>query len=462
MAQTTSEQLRFPSIDGMSVRAHFDGGALSSDFGALLLAGIDRQLGLTQRLADAFSDQRHESYICHDVHELFKQRIYQQAAGYEDGNDANALRVDPMFKLAVGRKPLDEDTHLASQPTFSRLENAASCKDIYRMTRTMVDQFVASYAKAPKLIVLDMDHTSDRTFGQQELSFYNHHYRSYCYLPLTIFEGTSGNLVATILRPGKRPTGKENTMIMKRIIRRIREFWPRTHIILRGDGHFSNPCLMQLCLDDGRMDFIFGLASNKKLAKMAKPTMEEARALHIYRSSLRKANHAPAKSTRIFTEYAYGAGSWPKAFRTILKAEVMDAGDNPRFIVTSIENISPKMAYQELYCARGNDERYIKELKNDLACDRTSNSSFLANCMRLLISSAAYTLIHSLRAETLRGTSLAKASASTIISKLFKIAVRLVQYKDRVRLHLPTSCPVSAVLHQITEILYKIPPPKTI
>jgi len=461
MAKHTSEQLRFPTVEGLSIRGHFDGGAMSSDFGALLLSGIDRQIGLTERLSHAFSDQRHESYITHVMQDLLRQRIYQQASGYEDGNDANALRVDPAFKLAVGRKPLDEGNHLASQPTFSRLENAATRKDIYRLTRAMVDQFIASYAKAPRLIVLDMDHTSDRTFGQQAFSFYNHHYRSHCYLPLTIFEGSSGKMVAAVLRPGKRPTGKENAMIMKRIIRRIREYWPCTHIILRGDGHFSNPDLMQLCLDDGHMDFIFGLPSNKKLAKLIQPAMDKARTLHAYRSSLQQANNIPSKSTRIFEEYKYGAGSWPRAFRTILKAEVMDAGDNPRLIVTSIENISPKAAYQELYCARGNDERYIKELKNDLACDRTSNSGFLANCMRLIISCAAYTLIHAMRAETLRGTSMARASATTIISKLFKIAVRLVQYKDRIKLHLPTSCPVKSVLIQITELLYQVPPPKT-
>ena len=460
MVSSISTQLRFPTIAGMSVRGHFDGGAMSSDFGALLIAGIDRQIGLSGRLADAFADMRHESYITHAMRDLLKQRIYQLASGYEDGNDSDDLRTDPMFKLAVGRKPLDEASDLASQPTISRLESSATHKDIYRMSRAMVDQFIASYAKAPKLIVLDMDHTSDRTFGQQELSFYNHHYRSYCYLPLTIFEGTSGKLVSAILRPGKRPTGKENAMIMKRIISHIRKFWPRTHIILRGDGHFSNPELMQLCLDDKHMDFIFGLPSNKKLSVMAAPLRDEAKILHAYRRSLLSRNEAPVESTRLFEEYEYAAASWPQTFRVILKAEVMEAGDNPRFIVTSIAELSPETAYKKLYCDRGNDERYIKELKNDLACDRTSNSSFLANCMRLMISCAAYTLIHSLRSETLRGTAMARASASTIITKLFKIAVRLVQYKDRIKLHLPSSCPVKALLLQVTEILYKTPPPK--
>jgi len=460
MANSTSEQLRFPTIAGMSIRANFDGGAMSSDFGALLVAGVDRQIGLTQRLANAFSDQRNQSYITHYMRDLLKQRIYQQATGYEDCNDSGDLRIDPIFKLAVGKKPLEEGNDLASQPTFSRLENAASRKDIYNMSRAMVDHFIASYAKAPKLIILDMDHTSDRTFGQQELSFYNHHYRSYCYLPLTIFEGGSGKLVAAILRPGKRPTGQENATIMKRVLKHIRQSWPCTHIILRGDGHFSNPELMQLCLDDKHMDFIFGLPSNKRLAVMAAPVLDKARAIHAYRSYLQKANKMPVQSTRVFTEHEYAAGSWPQAFRTILKAEVMDAGDNPRFIVTSIKDLSPEMAYEKLYCDRGNAERYIKELKCDLACDRTSNSTFLANCMRLMISCAAYTLIHSLRSETLRGTGMAKASASTIILKLFKIAVRLVQYKDRIKLHLPSSCPAKALLLQVTEILYKTPPPK--
>ncbi len=462
MTHTTSEQLRFPTIAGMSIRGNFDGGALSSNFGALLLAGVDRQIGLSERLASAFTDMRHESYITHIIRDLFKQRIYQQASGYEDGNDSDDLRTDPMFKLAVGRKPLDEGNDLASQPTFSRLENAATRKDIYRLSGAMVDQFIASYAKAPKLIVLDMDHTSDRTYGQQEFAFYNHHYRSYCYLPLTIFEGSSGKLVSAILRPGKRPTGKENAMIMKRIIKRIRKFWSNTHIILRGDGHFSNPELMQLCLDDKHMDFIFGLPSNKKLAVMARGLLDKSKALHAYRSSLQQGNKAPSKSTQLFEEYEYAANSWPQAFRAVLKAEVMDAGENPRFIVTSIKELSPENAYKKLYCDRGNDERYIKELKCDLACDRTSNSSFLANSMRLLTSCAAYTLIHSLRSETLRGTRMAKSSASTIISKIFKIAVRLVQYKDRIKLHLPSSCPAKDLLLQLTEILYKIPPPKTI
>jgi len=458
MKKSTSKQLRLATVSGMSVRASFDGGAMSSDFGAVILAGVDRQTGVTQRLASAFEDRRHASYIEHHLIDLIRQRVYQQACSYEDGNDANSLRHDPAFKLAVGRKPLDEDNHLASQPTFSRLENAATRKDIYRMTLALVDHFISTEAHPPKVLIVDMDHTNDPTHGQQELSFYNHHYQQYCYMPLTIFDGLSGKLITAILRPGKRPTGKENAMIMKRILMRIRQQWPATNIILRGDGHFSNPELMQLCLDDGNMDFIFGMTANKVINHLAEPLMRKARALHADRQGY--AQGKPISNTRLFGEFEYAAGSWPQAFRIIQKAEVMALGDNPRFIVTSLDLPSPKVAYTQLYCSRGNAERYIKELKNDLACDRTSDSSFLANCMRLIISCAAYNLIHSLRTETLKGTMLANTQASTIIVRLFKIAVRIVQYKDRIKLQLPSACPVKDILAQVTEILYCIPPPK--
>jgi len=246
MSNSIPSQLRFPAIAGFSVRAEFDGGAMSSDFGALLLRGADLQMGLIARLVGAIYDNRHPSYIEHPMHDLLSQRIFQTASGYVDGNDSNSLRRDPMFKLAVGRAPLSEETDLASGPTFSRLENSLSRKDIYRLAKSFVEAFIASYASAPDIIVLDMDHSEDATHGQQELAFYNHHYGSYCYLPLFVFEGLSGKLVTAVLRPGKRPTGKENAAIMKRVLRLIRQSWPETHIVLRGDGHFSNPELMAL------------------------------------------------------------------------------------------------------------------------------------------------------------------------------------------------------------------------
>src|SRR5712691_2643925 len=217
MLHSTPEQLRFPPLAGYTVRADCEGGALSSDFGALLLRGVDRQIGLTERLTAAIHDKRHQSYIDHPLRDLLAQRIYQIAAGYADANDANHLRRDPLFKLGVERPPLEAEHDLASAPTFSRLEHQMDRKDIYRLTRALVDHFIASYTEPPAAIVLDVDHSDDPTHGQQEFAFYNHHYQNYCYLPLFIFEGTSHALVTAYLGPGTRPSGAENAMILEAI-----------------------------------------------------------------------------------------------------------------------------------------------------------------------------------------------------------------------------------------------------
>jgi len=311
------------------------------------------------------------------------------------------------------------------------------------LAEAFLEQFVNSYDKPPKVIVLDMDHSEDRTHGQQELSFYNHHYRSYCYLPLFLFEGLSGKFITAALRPGKRPKGAENAMIIKRVLKRLRDVWPQTHIILRGDGHFSNPELMQLTLDDPLTDFIFGMTGNSVLSKLASPHINSARQLHEQRCRrAERAGLCTPGNTCTYHEVEYAAQSWSGAFRVILKAEVMSLGDNPRFVVTSLDLPSPKCVYRDLYCARGQDENYIKHIKNDLASDRTSNHGFLANHLRLFFSWAAYVLHHTLRTQTLANTELAHAEPTTIMLKLFKLAVRVVQYKDRVKLHLPSHSPV--------------------
>jgi hypothetical protein len=460
MDDSIPTQLRFPASAGFTVRAEFDGGAMSSDFGALLLRGTDLQIGLISRLVSAIHDKRHASSIDHSLTDLLRQRIFQTASGYADGNDSNTLRRDPMFKLAAGRAPLSEGNDLASGPTLSRLENSVSKKDIYRLGKSFVESFIASYAKAPAVIVLDMDHSEDIAHGQQELAFYNHHYGHHCYLPLFLFEGLSGKLITAVLRPGKRPTGKENAAILKRVLRLLRQAWPETHIILRGDAHFSNPELMALRESDAHLDFIFGLAGNKVLSPKAKPLLEQARALHQRRciDAQRLGNPEPA-ATRLYDDVAYQSASWPKAYRVVVKAEVMALGDNPRYVVTSLTDPTPDLLYKELYCARGQDENFIKAVKNDLASDRTSDHAFLANHLRLFYSCAGYVLIHSLRENTLVHTELARAQPMSIILKLFKLAVRVVQYKDRIKLSLPSSCPMKSVLARVTELLYLVPRP---
>jgi hypothetical protein len=460
MAYPTPEQLCFPPIAGHTVRADFQGGALSSDFGALLLRGIDRQIGLTARLAAAVRDKRHQSYIDHPLRDLLAQRIYQIASGYADGNDANTLRRDPLFKLGVDRLPLEADQDLASAPTFSRLEHSVDRKDLYRLTQALVDHFIASYPEPPAAIVLDLDHTDDPTHGQQELAFYNHYYTRYCYLPLFIFEGTSQALVMACLRPGKRPTGAENAMILARLLASLQQQWPETRILIRGDSHFATPEVMAAVTRVPLTDFVFGLAANAILLRQAEPALQEARRLHRQRTATAHAHgESPPASSRLYEEFPYAAASWAQAGRVILKAEVLTAGDNPRFVVTSLEAPNPQMLYEELYCARGDCENMIKAVKCDLHSGRTSDTTFLANAMRVLLACAAYVLHHALRTHTLQHTALAHAQPSTLILPLFKVAVLVKQYKDRIRLHLPRSCPVKGLLHRVTTLLSHVPLP---
>jgi hypothetical protein len=453
-------QLRFPSIPGFTVRGDFTGGALSSDFGALLLRGTEQQTALIDRLARAIDDKRHPSYIDHSMRDLLSQRIFQTACGYADGNDSKSLRNDPLFKLANGRAPLAADNNLASAPTFSRLESSISRKDIYRLAKGFVEAFIASYPQIPRIIVLDMDHSEDITHGQQQLSLFNTYYDNYCYLPLFLFEGISGKLITAVLRPGKRPTGKENAAIIKRVVRLLRKAWPETHILLRGDAHFANPELMALADADPNMDFLFGLSGNRALSPKGNFLMEQARALHQTRCDIaHRYQKIIPHATKLYENIEYRSGSWPKAYRVVMKAEVTTLGDNPRYIVTSLVDPTSEQLYADLYCARGQDENFIKAVKNDLASDRTSSHTFLGNHLRLFYSCAAYSLIHSLRENTLVHTELAQAQPMTIITKLFKLAVRVTQYKDRIKLALSNSCPVKGLLARITELLYLVPRP---
>ncbi len=360
----------------------------------------------------------------------------------------------------MDRHPLARALDLAGGPTFSRLENAVSTQDLYRLARAFVDQFIASYPKPPAVIVLDLDHSEDPTHGQQEFSFYNRYHGHHCYLPLFLFEGLSGQFITAVLRPGQRPTGAENAMIVKRVVERLRAAWPQTRLVLRGDAHFANPELMRLALDDPHTDFIFGLAGNRALSPLAEPCLVANRQRHALRiENARRARQPLPTHTRTYHEVAYAAATWPRAFRVILKAEVMALGDNPRFVVTSLDLPTPECLYRDLYSARGQDENFLKMVKNDLASDRTSDHRFLANRLRLFFSCAAYVLHQALRTEVRVHTELAKARPVTVILKLFKLAVRVVAYQDRIKLHLPTSCPVKDLLHRITEILFLTRPP---
>ena len=460
MTYSTPEQLCFPPVAGYTVRADFEGGALSADFGVLFLRGMDRQIGLTARLAAAIHDTRHPSSVDHALRDLIAQRVYQIAAGYADGNDANSLRHDPLFQRSLDRFPLDDAQALASAPTLSRLEHQIDRKDAYRLAWAFVEHFVHSYPAPPEAIVFDLDPTDDPTHGQQELAFSNPHYRTYCSLPLCMVEGTSHALVTACLRPGVRPKGAENAMIVARLLPHLRQHWPDTHILVRGDSHFATPELMHLIAQHPLTDVVFGLSTNSMLKRHAAAALAEAHQLHQYRLAVAQAEGTPAPSSRrIYDEFRYGAASWEQPWRVVLTAEVMSQDDHPRFVVTALEAPSPQRLYEDLYCARGQSENAFKALKHALRSALTSATTFLANTMRLFLACAAYVLHHAWRLNTLAHTALAQAQPAPVMLTLVKGAAQVKQYKDRMRLHLPSSCPVKALLHRVTAVLYAVPAP---
>jgi hypothetical protein len=249
-------------------------------------------------------------------------------------------------------------------------------------------------------------------------------------------------------------------MILTRLLPYLRQHWPQTHILVRGDSHFATPEVLDALTQVPLTDFVLGLAGNAVLLRQAAPRMQEARHLHHQRTALAQAHGTTLpSSTRLYEEFRYAAASWSQPWRVVLKAEVMPAGDNPRFVVTSLEAPTPQRVYEALYCARGNGENDIKAVKCDLHSDRTSATTFLANAMRLLLSCAAYVLHHAIRTHALQHTALAQAQPSTLILTLFKIAAQVKQYKDRILLHLPSACPVQALLHRVTALLYVVPLP---
>lgn len=461
MPKSTQEQLRFHPSNGKTIRADFNGGELSSDFGVLLLRETILQSGLINRLTDAISDRRHQSYIDHPLKELLVQRVLQMACGYEDANDSNRLRKDPMFKLATGRNPLGSDNHLASAPTFTRLGQSMTRSDIYRMAEEFVNHFISSYELPPAVIIIDLDHTPAITHGGQQLNLFNAKYQDYCYLPLMIFEGLSGKLITAVLRPGKTPTGRENAAILKRVIKLLRKRWPKTHLLVRGDSHFAQPELMWVVQNDPHSDYVLGKGAGHKTAlrPKAKELLNEARqALEVKTELARQNNMTEPDRLRLYGEAEYQARSWKGLnTRIIYKAEVNQKGDNPRFIVTSIKEASAETIYEDLYCPRGQDENFIKHLKRDLSGDRLSDQGFLANHLRMFYACAAYVLHYELRTKALQGTELEKAQPSTVMMKLCKIAVKVVEYKDRIKLHLPRSCPFKGLLQHVTEVFYRMP-----
>ena len=437
---SSQESLHFSSLSSKEVRADFSGGEMTSDAGVLLLRETEKNVGILSALSRVIRDERHQSYVRHTLSDLLSQRVFQVACGYEDANDSNTLRFDPALKAACEKLPSEQE--LASQPTFSRLENSIQKPDLYRIAECFVENFIASYENAPEAIVLDLDDTADPTHGAQQLQFFNGYHDEYCFLPLHIYEGISGKLITTILRPGRRPGGKEIVSIIKRIVKKIRHAWPKVGILLRGDSHFAAPEVFTWC-ERNDVQYILGLSANSILKTMAQPVLQQARNMHSEKS----------EKVRLYRNLQYQARSWHRKIRVVLKAEITEQGENPRFVVTSLETHQPSFIYQTAYCSRGRMENFIKDHKVALNSDRTSCHSFSANSFRLFLHSAAYVLMHALREKALAGTDLAKAQFDTIRLRVLKIGAEVQELKTKLLFRLPASCPVKDLLNTMNRNL---------
>jgi len=427
----------FPAVARKKVSAAFDGGMLSSDGGVLLLRSVEKQLGLAPRISGCLRDKRDPDFIKHTVEEMIRLRVLAIAAGYEDANDFDRLRYDPIFKMAAGRSPGDGDP-LCSQPTLSRLENAPSRAELGRMMLAMIDQFCSSYRGAPKSIVLDIDDTFDAVHGNQQLSLFNAHYDERCFLPIHIYEGTSGKPVAMILREGKTPSGKEVRTILKHVINRIRSHWPKLDILVRGDSHYGRREAMEWCEQQG-VDYVFGFGTNAVLATMMR---DDADALCVERAT------GGAEKMRSFRKFRYGAKSWKRERRFVARIEATEKGLDIRYIVTSLKR-GAKHLYETVYCARGEMENFIKLHKAQLASDRTSCRNPRANQFRLILHTAAYWLMLAVRKAVPRHSPLFRAEFATLRLHLIKIAARVVEGAARIRISLPSACPDAALFRQL-------------
>lgn len=438
MTNDTVLPFLFPAVQRKKVTAAFDGGRITSDGGVVLLAAAERRLGLADKLAAVITDSRHPARVVHALSDILRARIFAIACGYEDANDLERLRSDPAFKLACNRLP-DSGFDLCSQPTLSRMENLPDLRTVMRLGHVMVDLWLSSYGTPPDRVTLDIDDTLDVVHGHQQLSLFNAHYDERCFLPIHVYDTATGRPVAMILRPGKTPTGQEIRGHVRRLVHRIRAHWPTTRITIRGDGHYGRPQVMQWC-EDNDVTYVFGLSGNQVLHRLVDKAADDIR-------TRRALEHKPV--LRGFTETQYAAKSWKLARRACGRIEATTLGLDIRFVVTNIATGSPEHIYDVIYCARGQAENLIKMHKSQLASDRTSCRSPIANQVRLVLHTAAYWLILTVRDAIPKAHALAKAEFATIRLRLLKLGARVIETVSRIRLAFAAACPEANLFRSI-------------
>ena len=448
MTECTQSSFEFQAHFSREVVARFDGGTISSDGGSLLLRETDRRLNLLPRLAGCFLDGRDQERVEHSVGEMLAQRIYGLALGYEDINDHEQLRRDPLMGLLAGRK--DPERALAGKSTLNRLELGSGAADRYKkitfwkhaVDELLVSVFIESHTTRPERIVLDLDTTDLTLHGKQEGRFFHGYYDSYCYLPLYIFCG--GHVLCARLRQSNTDASAGSLVEIERIVGQIRTAWPKVRIILRGDSGFCRNEVMKWC-EDQSVDYVFGLARNQRLRSIIGRQMWEAT----------EQWNRTGKPARVFAEFSYRTRKannrgWDRERRVVAKAEHISGKENPRFIVTSLkaEPWAAQALYEELYCARGDMENRIKE-QFSLFADRVSAQTMRANQLRLYFSVMAYVLVSGLRRLGLKATDLAQAQVSTIRTKLLKIGAQVRITVRRIWISMASSYPWQSVYQQV-------------
>jgi Transposase DDE domain group 1 len=448
MTECNQSSFGFEACGKREIVARFDGGAISSDGGALLLRQTDKRLNLLPRLAECFLDGRQQKQVQHSALEMLSQRIYGLALGYEDINDHEQLRHDPVFSILAGRAELERP--LAGKSTLNRLELGTDQADRYKkitfrpeaVDELLVKLFIESNQQAPEHIILDIDTTDLPLHGRQEGRFFHGYYDCYCYLPLYIFCGEQ--VLCARLREANHDAASGSRQEIERIVVQIRTAWPTVRIILRGDSGFCRNELMSWC-ESQRVDFVFGMARNQKLRRIIGAQMHEA-------TQQWKQTGKPA---RVFTDFEYQTkrtkkGGWHRARRVAAKAEHIDGKENPRFVVTSLtsEQWPSKALYEDLYCARGDMENRIKE-QFSLFADRVSAETMRANQMRLYLSTMAYILVSGLRRLGLKATALADAQVSTIRTKVLKVGAQIRVSVRKVWISMASSYPWQDLYQQV-------------
>ena len=448
MDDSATPTFSFPTLAPLALDAAFDGGRLTSDGGLPWLAHAEAQIGVCAAIAAHLTDWRHDARI-HSLATLVRQRVFQIACGYEDQDDADTLRHDPLLKLVCGRLP-ETGADLASQPTFSRLENAVSARDCYRIAVALGEVYLRERARdgVPTRIVLDLDATDDPTHGAQEGTRYHGYYRQHMYHPLLVFDGDTDQLITVILRPGNAHAGKGAVAILRRIVQRLRAAWPGVQIALRADAGFALPAVYDYCEREG-IELTVALLYNTRLA---------AQAAALLASAVQQSVARGGAKVRLVAETTYQAKSWPHPRRVVYKAEAqwLDSkrgmGTNLRCVVTNRDD--PPTALYDWYTARGETENWIKDFKHALKGDRLSCHRFVANQFRLLLHAAAYWLLGTLR-HTLVRAGAARMTLESVRLRVVKIGGRVRQWPQRVRLHLATSHPGQALWY----LLAALPPP---